>query len=148
VRLKASYTIELSLLMPVIFYSLILIIFMTFYMHDKCIIEKSARIAAFRIALNGELNNIDIEDKDEFISRNYEEIFEELTSSSLIGKWEIEKDVIFSDEYFTVSLNGFMSVPLGTLKLITNSGGFEYALKINCEFINEVKYMWEHKENV
>ncbi len=75
-RRRGSLTIELSLLMPGILSVLILIIFATYYYHDRCILECAAYSTLLKSCQNGD------EDRTE-------ELFNDITENGLIGIWNL-----------------------------------------------------------
>jgi len=95
---KASMTIELSLLMPLVLASVILVIFMCFYMHDTCIIQKACYISALRISENRE-------DASEGVLI---ESFDKYTEKNLLGRWEINRSLEFTDGQVRITAKGKM----------------------------------------
>lgn len=153
--LKASFTIELSLLMPIILYSIMLILFLSFFMHDKCVIEKAMRVSSLRMAVykdfqmtagNSE-NDYDIAFISGVIEKEFNDCFLEQCNGQLIGKWEIDKKIYVYEDEYEICVEGTMKVPMGILKLIPENNGFKYMAQTKGSFINEIDYMWEHREN-
>jgi len=99
---KASMTIELSLLMPGILSVFILIIFMGYYIHDKCVIQRAAYSSASKVVGC-------VLSEDEFNRRFEEGIV------SIIGKWDISKDIKVSDGEIIIHVKGTMRCLNGVL---------------------------------
>lgn len=78
---KGSLTIELSLLMPVILFSIILIIYATYFYHDRCIIQHSA----YSTALKRKEKNNEI---------SAEELFRNGVENKLIGVWDLSVEEV------------------------------------------------------
>ncbi|MCR5107143.1 MAG: pilus assembly protein [Lachnospiraceae bacterium] len=92
---NGSMTIELSLLMPVILGVLIFIIFLGFYLHDRCILTKACYYAAMK-------GSEQTDDDNAYIVS--EEALNEVINNRLIGKWESRESIYVDEEKITVSL--------------------------------------------
>lgn len=93
--LVGSFTIELSLLMPLILGVLLILIFTGFYMHDKVIIERACYGAI-------------LQNKDYGLGKCEEscrEIFNKELKGRLIAKWDIEEDVIWDEAAYTLTIS-------------------------------------------
>lgn len=83
--------------MPGIMAVIIFIIYMSFYLHDKCVIE--------RACYNSVINNCNIKNEEllkERISNNIYEILHQ----DLFSKWEYETECEIKNEKISVSIKG------------------------------------------
>lgn len=96
---KASMTIELALLMPGIFAVLIFIIFSGYYCHDKCVIERGAYSAVYKLSYEEEYcgNSVDLS-----------ELFHREIDGRLIGKWELTVEGDSDNVESTIVVEGRM----------------------------------------
>jgi len=82
---RASFTIEITLLMPSILAVIMIIIYAGFYVHDRCAIERYL------------LTEYDIQSIDD----------------ELIAEWEIAESDTQCEEYITYCIRGKMNCPGG-----------------------------------
>lgn len=92
---RASMTIELSLLMPGILAVFIIIIFTGYYIHDKCVIQRSLYSAAMTASYESDFKY------------NSWDKFEDSTKS-LIGRWDFTTDEYESFGEITMHVTGSM----------------------------------------
>lgn len=100
-RKKGVLTIELSILMPAIMAVLILIIYMCFYLHDKCVFERACYVSAVK--------NCHIKDEN-IMKQNTCVNIENILNDNLFSKWEYELNFIAEHEYLKVHINGNMKM--------------------------------------
>ncbi len=132
VRLRASMTVELTLLMPFIIGVFLFLFFTSYYLHDVCAIQKGCATSLIRGSL--------IRDDREAKAR-MEEALEEIR---LLGKWELEKGVRLDGKNIKVQMKGNMDVREGLfLKLIR--GHYEYGTEQQTERIDETAYIRKHR---
>lgn len=129
---KGSYTVELSLLTPVIIANFLFVLFSAYYMHDRVIIEKNCYISALRASLCIESN-----EREEIAYST----FEKETEEKLLGRWEIEK--LYSEDGKTVSMrvNGNMIMNEGLLRQVLGQKMFEYKTECVANVVDETKYL-------
>ncbi|MCR4923482.1 MAG: hypothetical protein K5931_05680 [Lachnospiraceae bacterium] len=110
---KGSITIELSLLMPLILGSIILVIVSAFYLHDKFLFTKAGHCALLRAS--GE------EDREKAREEAYEAI-EEIKEKKLTVAFEEKEELYFYDKRIKVAIKGRMKQ---SPVLFPVKGGFE-----------------------
>ncbi len=128
---EASYTIELSLLMPVIIGCITLVIFMSFYLHDACLLSRYGFLAAHEIEQEGIINSERI---------LYERLDRDFKTKSL-GCWNVNSSVTEDNEKITVLLNGTMFSNGGMINLLINGNLFSINASCSVYKINEYKYI-------
>jgi len=140
---RGSLTIELSLLMPGILAVYILIIFMGYFVHDKCIIERAAYSAVnrCRYELMNENENLNsgIESNDasiEYYIENAESRFDEITGEGLIGKWDISRNAWTTDEEINLAVSGRMSCINGMFSRYLSKTVFVVEIEETAELIS------------
>jgi len=116
--LQGSLTIELSLLMPLIISVIVSVIFLGYFIHDRCVLESDAFLSTMNQSEN-------IPDK-------------------LIGKWDITKKVDVNDDEVAVTIKGSMYfMDAFNLHLISDSI-FHVDICENSIITEEVSYIREN----
>ena len=110
---KGSYTIEASLLLPMILSIIVILIFLSFYIHDRCILYSIAYTAALR--------GSQVQSDEKKIFKEVEESSNELLESKLLITKNINTDIKISAKDIAVSYKGDFQRPIGTI-LIKNLG--------------------------
>jgi len=129
---RGSFTIEISLLFPVIIVIFLLIIYSNYYVHDRVIIERSCYVSALRGALcvnAGRRKRIAMEEFDREIE------------GKLLGRWEYSINVESDSEEVTVKFNGFMNHSQGLLKKYTDNKVFAFQTISSSSAANETEYL-------
>lgn len=129
------YTIELTLLMPIILSIFLLIIFSNYFTHDRIIIEKACYIGALRGALCVDKS------KRELIA--VEEFNKEI-EGRLLWKWDYTVDVISSEESVMMEFEGVMNMEEGLLRKVIADRVFNYKSTEKAYVCDETKYLREH----
>ena len=129
---NGSYTVELSLLTPVIVAIFLFILFSAYYMHDRVIIEKNCYISALRASLC-----MDEYDR-EYIAYN---TFEKETASKILGKWNMEKEYSKNGDIISFSVKGNMVMNEGLLRKIIGEKMFVYETECSANIANETSYL-------
>lgn len=91
--LAGSFTIELSLIMPIILAVILLIVYLGIFNHDKAVIEHACYVSLRRAI-----------DDNEITSEICEEIFDEEVKGGIIGKWAIDRKAEYDNESSTVRI--------------------------------------------
>lgn len=130
---EASYTIELSLLMPVIIGSIFLILYTTFYLHDICLISRYGFLAA------GEIEKCGFVGSETVLYNRFDRDF--MTKS--LGSWDIERSAFEDEEKITVYVEGRMLSNGAMLSNIINERLFTYEDEFFAYKINEAEYIRE-----
>jgi hypothetical protein len=109
--LKGSYTIEASLLLPMILSIIMILMFLSFYVHDRCILYSIAYTAALR--------GSEVQSDEEKIFREVEESSNKLLENKLLVTRNVNTDIKISSKDIAVSYQGDFQIPIGTI-LIKN----------------------------
>lgn len=115
--IKGSYTVEISFIFPMIISVLVIIIYMSFLLHDRAILSSAAYTASLRGSqmISGE----DVFSEVEKCSRD-------LISNRLIGTKNIETDIMIDGDKIAVKYEGTMGIPVGSILcryLVSESNG-------------------------
>ncbi|MDO4965085.1 MAG: hypothetical protein Q4E51_00105 [Lachnospiraceae bacterium] len=127
---KGSMTIELSLLMPFIIGIIILIIFLSFYLHDSCVVER----VGYSCLLNGVNSD---KTSEEIVNDFYNEI-----EGSLLCRWDINFDVSFMGTNAVALVTGRMLPDSQLMFGIISGSVFRYSTKFSVNFLSEAEYIW------
>ena len=131
---KGSMTVEMSLLMPFILAVIIFIIYMGFYLHDRCLITKMYATAGLRASL--------VSSKDE-IENTVVDCLNNQENYRLTGIWETYPEVnVYGNEIYIREV-GNMRVTGGLLSLIFSKRDIKYDFINKAYFIDEIKYVRE-----
>ncbi len=106
-RIKASYTIEAALLFPFILAVLVLLIFESFFIHDRTVINAASNLAALRGSR--------ITDPGSDIAGIVRDMGERETDGRLLSTRDLSLDVQVSDSEVTVTCTGEFEIPAGIL---------------------------------
>lgn len=131
---NGSFTIELSLLTPLLIAILLMLLFSDYYMHDRVIIEKACNISALRSSLCVQ------EDKREAVLI---ESFNKETEGKLLGKWDYELDSYIDEEVSEIIFAGNMKMAENLLGKVINYKLFRYKTDCLSYVNNETKYLRE-----
>jgi len=134
---NGSYTIELALLMPIILVIFIIIIYSSYYMHDRVVIERACYVSALR--------GLQCAEEERIESVAGEELEKEL-EGLFLGKWKHDSSVNFSGEILSVDFKGEMAAGQGLLKKIIGDKLYRYDTEYELNNINETKYLREYSK--
>lgn len=112
--LKGSYTVEASFLLPIILSVIVILIYLSFFLHDRAVLSASAYQAAMR---GGQLIN------GENVMQVVTESAESLIRNRLLGTSEVETNVECAGGKVKVSYSGKMNIPGGALLCKYMTGG-------------------------
>ena len=130
-RCRASMTVELTLLMPLLIGVFLFLFFTLYYLHDISALQKGCATALIRGAL--------IRDEQEAEAEMERALFE----IRLLGKWELTKEISVQRDVVHVSISGRMETREGLfLKLILQE--YEYTASQSAERIDEAAYILRH----
>ncbi len=130
--LKGSYTIEASFLMPMILTVIVMIIYLTFFLHDRTIMYSAAYTAAMR---GSQLNS------GEDVYTQVEESGKKLIENRLLATRDVTTDVTVQKDRIKVSYTGTMKIPAGTLLcryLINGRDSLEINASAQADCVNPV----------
>lgn len=131
-RKKGSYTIELSLLMPILLVVLLLIIYSDFYMHDRVVIGRACYAASLRASLC--IN----ENERESLARR--EFLKEI-ENKLLGKWKYSFETTLENDEVVANFEGTMLSSQGLLNKTIGSKLFEFSVNSKSKLANETRYL-------
>lgn len=130
-----SFTIEIALLMPFIIGVFLFILFMAYYVHDRCVLEKTCLTSALR-------GSQELEKKAAYVSA--EAVMQELYLNRLIGDWELNHKIEITEEKVMSSVQGTMHVTEGLLRILIG-GVFSFDTEVEAERISEPRFIRLHK---
>ena len=132
---KASYTIEASFIMPLIFSVIILLIYGSFYLHDKAVLSGSA----YEAALYG--SRIEEENKD-IIREQTRKKGSQIISEKMLNTTDIITRVDVTKDKVVVTYTGKIKIPGGVLiELLVKGYGDEIQVKGNVKRIHNVEFI-------
>ncbi|MBR6329926.1 MAG: pilus assembly protein [Lachnospiraceae bacterium] len=116
-RLKGSYTVEASFLMPMILTVIVVIIYLSFFLHDRAVLSSAAYTAALRGSqlINGE-----------DVYARVEKNAAALRENRMLGTKNIQTDIQIGSSQITVSYSGELRIPAGTLLCRYLTGGKDH----------------------
>lgn len=130
-KYKASMTVELTLLMPLILGVFLFLLFTMYYLHDITAIQKGCETALTRGML---------ERNDKAARAEMEKALEEIR---LLGIWDIDRKAVVGKDRVSVSVSGIMRIREGLfLKLIR--GSYSYEKDEEARRVDEVVYLRSH----
>lgn len=107
--LSGSFTIELSLIMPLIISVIITILFLGYFIHDKCLLECEAYLTAINVS--DEISRMNNSENSQVGIPLFESVYVDVADIKrrLIGAWDISEAVTYNDSVVEVSINGKMN---------------------------------------
>lgn len=135
-KLKGSYTVEASLLFPFILTVIVMIIYLAFFIHDRCVMNT----AAYQAALRGSREK---SSSGKAIGIT-EKAAEELLAGTLIATENVSHDVNITDKEISVIYEGTMKIPAGILFMrINGSEGIPIKVKSTAIRKDPIKFIRE-----
>lgn len=129
---KGSYTIELSLLMPMLLVVLLLIIYSDFYMHDRVVIGRACYAASLRASLCVDENIRESMAKGEFLKE---------IDNKLLGKWQYTFEAVLANDEVVVNFEGTMLKRQGLLNKTIGNKLFSFTTASKSATANETRYL-------
>ena len=135
-KLKGSYTVEASLLFPFILTVLVLIIYLSFFIHDRQLMQA----AAYTSALRGS----QIIDNRQDVFTKVEESSKEILENRLLAVRNQTTDIQITGQKISVTIEGAVMIPVGT-RLIKAMGKDNIPIKVTstAKRIDDVKFIRE-----
>lgn len=127
---KAVMTVELSLLMPGIIAVLIFIIYLGYYFHDRCVMERGI----YHAALRGSYDSVKSE-------TSIHEYFEDEVSERLIGKWNLCVSVHITEDEIITDVRGNMDLLEGVFSSYLSKVFFNVDMSESVICLNEPSYI-------
>lgn len=108
-RLSGSYTIEASFLFPMIMAVIVVILYLMFFVHDRCVMNAAADAAALRasqpdVAKSG-------------VYQTVEDGIQEMLSDSLLATGSVEREIKVTSTEIKVICRGELPIPLHNIRL-------------------------------
>ena len=129
---EGSYTIELTLLMPFILAVFLMILFTSYYVHDRVIIEKTCYIASLRGALCSE------DSLKEYTAR---ETFDKEISGRLLCKWIYSVNCRINEDTVITDFDGRMEMKERLLAKLLDNKLFVFTTECRSKEADETKYL-------
>lgn len=111
--MKASYTVEAALLLPVVVISLLLIWYTSCYMYDSCLLEKSVRA----VALRGVCYQGSSQECKEYMEKEWRK----LTKDKLLGSRILKLDITINSLYIKITCKTEYKLSKTYKKLFSNT---------------------------
>ena len=107
IRLEGSYTIEAALLFPFIMTVIIMLIYISFFLHDRCVMNQSA----YQAALRGSR----VKTGDNKVMGTIERAARELMDHDLLAAENVTHTVEITGSEISVTYEGVLRIPAGTV---------------------------------
>lgn len=121
-ELKGSYTIEAALLMPLILGTIVILIYMSFFLHDRAVICEGDIFLANKYTNEQNMSNDKIRQKLETESK-------QVVNSQVICTKNISTQIIVKDKEISVSSSGEFSFPnMYVAKAVFNKQNFNISI--------------------
>lgn len=135
---KGSFTIEVSIVMPIIVIVVVMVIYISFFLYNRCIITQKSYIAAFRGSMYEEGVTDPVLDKIEYIERENNSLYE----NKLIAAQGGHTDYDIQNKSITVCTKAYIKVPFS---LLLKEQGFYNGWKIEeqkkVNIIKEIQFI-------
>ena len=112
VRFSGSYTVEASLLFTFIMSVIIFLIYMSFFLHDRCVMNQSA----YQAALRGSR----VKTEEGKVIGTAEKAADELIKDSLLATKDVSHTVTVDGSEVKVAYEGTLKIPAGVLFMSIN----------------------------
>lgn len=115
-HLSGSYTIEASFIFPMIMVVIVSIIYLLFFVHDRCVINAAADTAALR---GSQCRS--------FEGNLYEEVekdLQELLQDRLLATRGVDKEIEITSKEIRVSYKGELAIPFHDIRLPMEVAGY------------------------
>lgn len=127
--LKGSYTVEASFLLPMFFFLILYLLYMSFFLYNQCVIVQGS----YRTALSIQR----LPGKEEERLLYGEEKYKEVVTKRLAGISSLDKKIIFQGQDVEVITKGNMQVPVKFLFL----GSWNLVQKQSAEKMEPVSFI-------
>lgn len=136
-RLSGSYTVEASFIFPMIMLVILMILYLMFYVHDKCVMNAAADAAALRASQPG------VEEKG--IYESAENNVKELLNKRLLASGSVENKVKITSDTIEVVCRSELPIPFHNIRIPVEVIG--YAKRTDpVTFIRECRVIEEKAE--
>lgn len=103
-ELKGSYTIEAALIMPLILGTIVVLLYMSFFLHDNAVIKEGTILLANRYTNERKLSNAEIKQK-------LQEDSQQVILDKVIATKNITADITVGDKKIKISSSGTFQFP-------------------------------------
>lgn len=110
-KLKGSFTIEAAIIMPVVIIITLMLIYLGFFLYNRCVMTQKSYVAALRGSIYDEERKENILARDQYM----EEELRELYGTKLLAGAGVESHIAMEKKEVTVKTELFMRVPIVTL---------------------------------
>jgi len=114
IKYKGSYTVEISLIMPIVLGVIFVCIYLCFFVHDRAVME----YACTKSLLEAERYSEPVSDYD------LEQIIESELIKGLAGRWDYTITIAYDNDCVEIVLNGKMGESLKLPDVVADSGLF------------------------
>lgn len=140
-KYEASFTVETALIVPSVFIGILMIIYLCFYTHDKCVIEY-----AISSAVEECVNNLCASNNDGNTSYEEMEIMirkrvDEVIDKGVIGKWNNQMQVLNDKDYIEVVAQGQMISSQGLIGNFLSGKIFKLNVSYKSLYLNECEWI-------
>lgn len=135
-KLKGSCTIEASILFPLIMTVTVMMIYMAFFIHDRCVLNA----AAYQAALRGSR----VRTEEGKVMSVTSAAARELTGGILLAATDVSPDIVITGEEIEVSYEGIMKIPAAALLFrISGSDGIHIKVRSTAKRKDPVRFIRE-----
>lgn len=114
-RLKGSFTVEAALIFPLILGVLLTVLYLSFYLHDRAVLDN----AAWKLAFDASMYSASGITREK-AENKLEERLDNMEIPTLVIR-DIEKEYTFNRQKVSVKLNGYFQIP--GIRLLTELTG-------------------------
>ncbi len=136
IRFEGSYTVEAALLFPFILSVIVFIIYLSFFLHDRCVMNQSAYQAALRASR--------IKTGDNKVMGTAQRAAKELMEKTVLATQNVTHSVDISGSEITVRYEGVLQIPAGVLFMkIAGSDGIKVTGSGSAKRKDPIKFIRE-----
>ena len=135
---KGSFTVEAAIIMPLIFIVIIMLIYVAFFLYNRCIIAQKTYIAALRGCLYEEGVTDKVLDRNAYITKQKEDLYE----NKLIAAQSSYSNVNVEKKEIVIKSGILVKVPFSTLlKKQGYKNGWQTSVEKRSFMIDEVDFI-------
>ncbi len=135
-RLEGSYTIEAALLFPFILTVIVMIMYLSFFLHDRCVMNQSAYQAALRASR--------VKTEENKVMGTAQRAAQELMEKTVLATGDISHSVDISGSEVIVRYEGILKIPAGVIFMnISGSDGIRVSGSGRAKRKDPIKFIRE-----
>lgn len=138
---KGSFTIEAALVMPIIIIIIVMLLYLGFFLFNRCLITQEAYIGALRGSLYDEQLKENIFDKDIYVQNE----LEKQMGNKAIALRKLDWNILVENKKITVKADAFVSIPF---KQLLRNNGFQNGWSISTQKENAIIHEVEIIRNI